>query len=157
MTIRSLTASILLAGGLLLTLGTAARSDTAADELTIRELDQKWLAAAQARDATASAGFYATDGALLPADGPIAQGTQAIIAAWQGIFGMKNANLTFAPTQVTVASAGDMAYEIGTYEFSFDGDKGPVKDVGKYVVVWKKIGSDWKVTADIFNSDGATK
>ena len=157
MTIRSLTASILLAGGLLLTLGTAARSDTAADELTIRELDQKWLAAAQARDATASAGFYATDGALLPADGPIAQGTQAIIAAWQGIFGMKNAKLTFAPTQVTVASAGDMAYEIGTYEFSFDGDKGPVKDVGKYVVVWKKIGGDWKVTADIFNSDGATK
>lgn len=157
MTIRSLTASILLAGGLLMTLGTAARSDTAADELAIRELDQKWLAAAQARDATASAGFYATDGALLPADAPIAQGTQAIIAAWQGIFGMKNAKLTFAPTQVTVASAGDVAYEIGTYEFSFDGDKGPVKDVGKYVVVWKKIGGDWKVTADIFNSDGATK
>jgi uncharacterized protein (TIGR02246 family) len=157
MTIRSLTASILLAGGLLLTLGTAARSDTAADELTIRELDQKWLAAAQARDATASAGFYATDGALLPADGPIAQGTQAIIAAWRGILGMKNAKLTFAPTQVTVAGAGDMAYEIGTYEFSFDGDKGPVKDVGKYVVVWKTIGGDWKVAADIFNSDGATK
>ena len=157
MTIRSLTASILLAGGLLLTLGTAARSDTSADEITIRELDQKWLAAAQAGDATASAGFYAPDGALLLPDGPIAQGTQAIIAAWRGIFGMKNAKLTFAPTEVTVASAGDMAYEIGTYEFSFDSDKGPVKDVGKYVVVWKKIGGDWKVTADINNSDGAKK
>jgi uncharacterized protein (TIGR02246 family) len=157
MTIRSLTASILLVGGLLLTLDTAARSDTAADEQTIRGLDQKWLAAVQAGDATASAGYYAPDGALLPADGPIAQGTGAIIAAWQGIFGMKNAKLTFAPTQVTVASAGDMAYEIGTYEFSFDSDKGPVKDVGKYVVVWKKIGGDWKVAADIYNSDSAAK
>jgi ketosteroid isomerase-like protein len=24
---------------------------------------------------------------------------------------------------------------------------------GKYVVVWRKIGSEWKVAADIFNSD----
>jgi uncharacterized protein (TIGR02246 family) len=157
MTIRSLTASILLAGGLLLTLDTAARSDTAADEQTIRGLDQKWLGAVQAGDAAASAGFYAPDGSLLPAGGPIAQGTAAITAVWQGIFGMKNAKLTFTPTQVTVASAGDMAYEIGTYELSFDSDTGPAKDVGKYVVVWKKIGGDWKVATDIFNSDGAKK
>ena len=26
-------------------------------------------------------------------------------------------------------------------------------DTGKYVVVWRKIGSEWKAAADIFNSD----
>lgn len=139
------------------TLDTAARADMSADEQTIRALGQKVLAAVQAKDATASAGFYAADGAMLPADGQIAQGTAAITVAWQGLLGMKNVQLTFGPTQVTVASANDMAYEIGTYELSFDSDKGPVEDVGKYVVVWKKVGGDWKVAADISNSDGAAK
>src|SRR5215468_9910753 len=157
MTIRSRTASMLLVGSLLLTLDTAVRADMSADEQTIRALDQKWVAAVQAKDATASAGFYAPDGAMLPADGPIARGTAAITDGWKGILGLKNLKLTFAPTQVTIANGGDMAYEIGTYELSFDGDKGPVKDVGKYVVVWKKVGGDWKVAADIYNSDGATK
>ncbi|WP_405030146.1 hypothetical protein [Mycoplana sp. BE70] len=47
-----------------------------------------------------------------------------------------------------------MAYEIGTYELGYSTDK-PVDEKGKYVVVWKKAGDDWKVMADIFNSDGA--
>jgi hypothetical protein len=29
-----------------------------------------------------------------------------------------------------------------------------VRDRGKYVVVWRKVRGDWKVAADIFNSDG---
>jgi len=66
-------------------------------------------------------------------------------------------NLTFAPTSIVVASGGDMAYDIGTYNLSFDSDKGPVKDAGKYVVVWKKVDGDWKVAAGIFNSNGPAK
>jgi hypothetical protein len=26
-------------------------------------------------------------------------------------------------------------------------------DTGKYVVVWRKVGGEWKAAADIFNSD----
>lgn len=52
------------------------------------------------------------------------------------------------------ASSGDMAYEIGTYTLSFKGDKGPVQDKGKYVVVWKNTGGHWRAAADIFNSNG---
>jgi len=29
----------------------------------------------------------------------------------------------------------------------------PLGDQGKYVVVWKKLHGEWKVLADIFNSD----
>jgi len=50
-----------------------------------------------------------------------------------------------------------MAYDIETYQLNFDSDKGPVKDVGKYVVVWTKVGTDWKVAVDIFDSDGPMK
>jgi ketosteroid isomerase-like protein len=62
--------------------------------------------------------------------------------------------LTFEPTRIAVAQAGDVAYDIGTYSLAFDGGQGPVRDRGKYVVVWRKVSGDWKVAADIFNSDG---
>jgi uncharacterized protein (TIGR02246 family) len=126
-----------------------------ADEQKIRELNQKWVAAVQAKDATGAAAFYAPDAAMLPAGAPIARGKAAVAGAWQQLLSMKNINLTFASTNVIVSSSGDMAYDIGTYQMSFDSDEGRVKDVGKYVVVWKKVGPDWKVATDISNSDGA--
>lgn len=58
------------------------------------------------------------------------------------------------PTKIDVSSSGDMAYEIGTYSLNFHGDKGPVQDEGKYVVVWKNVGGAWKAAADIFNTNG---
>ena len=133
------------------------RTDVAAEEAKIRDLDKKWVAAVGAKDATASANFYAVDGVIMPAGAPIAQGRSAIASVWKGFLGLKNFDLTFAPSEVTIASSGDIAYEIGTYALGFDGDKGPVKDVGKYVVVWKKVEGAWQVAADIFNSDGAAK
>ena len=54
-------------------------------------------------------------------------------------------DLSFAPEQIVVSSSGDMAMDRGTYRL------GP--ETGKYVVVWRKVDGDWKVAADIFNSD----
>src|SRR5262249_36863564 len=125
MTFRSAILSIAFAAGTL-ALATAAYADMSADEQKIRELDQKWVAAVQARDAVASAAFYAEDGALLAANAPIAKGGPAVLAAWQGLMGMKNINLTFAPTEIVVSQSGDMAYDIGTYALSFEGNSGPV-------------------------------
>ena len=114
--------------------------------------DEAWLKAVAAKDAKAIAAFYADNGAIL-APG-IAKGRDAVEAAWKGFLGMKDFSLTFSPSLVDVAHSGDLAYEIGTYKLGYATDK-PVHDKGKYVVVWKKSGEDWKVTADIFNSDGA--
>jgi ketosteroid isomerase-like protein len=42
------------------------------------------------------------------------------------------------------------AREIGT--FSLKTKESPPKDVtGKYVVVWQRVGKDWKLAADIWN------
>jgi uncharacterized protein (TIGR02246 family) len=127
----------------------------AADEQQIRELEQQWVAAVAKKDLAAIAGFYADDGAVMPPGAPIAEGREAISKAWSGFLGLKNFALTFAPTKVVVASGRDLAYSLGTYALSYDGDKGPVRDNGKYVVVWKKVGPAWKAVADIFNSNGA--
>jgi len=44
------------------------------------------------------------------------------------------------------------AREIGTFSLK---TKGPIQEeiIGKYVVVWEKIGRDWKLATDIWNDD----
>jgi len=128
--------------------------DLAAEADAIRALDVEWVAAVAAQDAAATANFYASDGAILPAGAPMAQGTEAVAAVWQSFFDLEGFALTFAPTTIEVSASGDMAYDVGTYALSFDTDQGQVQDSGKYVVVWTKADGAWKVAADIFNSNG---
>ena len=42
------------------------------------------------------------------------------------------------------------AREIGTFSLKTKGPM-PKEVTGKYLVVWEKIGSDWKLAADIWN------
>ena len=136
----------------------AAQSvDLAAEEAAICALDGQRVAVVAAQDAAATAEVYADHGALLPPGAPIAEGRQAIAAAWGGFYKLANFELTFAPTRITIAQSGDAAFEVGTYSPAFDGDQGRVHDKGKYVVAWKKAGGSWKAAADIFNSDGAAQ
>jgi uncharacterized protein (TIGR02246 family) len=128
-------------------------ADRESEEQVIRTLDAEWVAAVATKDAAAVADFYASDGSVLPPNGPEAKGPEAVTKFWQGLFGLPNFQLTFAPTQVVVAKSGDLAYDIGTYSLSFDADQGPVQDAGKYVVVWKKVRGQWKVAADMFSSN----
>jgi len=140
---------------LLLAISPAPAADLKADEARIRALIGEWLDAVAAKDADRTAGFYTSDGVLMPQGVPAAIGTAAIATAWGGLYGMKDFSLTFEPSSITVAEAGDMAVDIGTYELSYTGESGKVADRGKYVVVWKKVDGDWKAAADIFNSNGS--
>jgi ketosteroid isomerase-like protein len=42
------------------------------------------------------------------------------------------------------------AREIGTFSLKTKGPT-PQEVTGKYVVVWEKVGNDWKLAADIWN------
>lgn len=128
--------------------------DVVAEEQKIRALVGQWATVMSAKDAKASAEFYAPDGVLMPPGTPIIEGRGALTAAWQGFFAKSGFQLKMETTKVTVAREGDLAYELGVYELVSDSEKGPVRDKGKYVVVWKKVHGNWKAAADIFNSDG---
>ncbi len=62
-------------------------------------------------------------------------------------------DLTFVPEQIIVSSSGDMALDRGTYRLAVAPNGTAQTDTGKYVVVWRKVGGEWKAAADIFNSD----
>lgn len=127
--------------------------NTQAEESTIRGLDRQVEQAVAARDAAAVAAFYAADAQLLPPNAPMVTGQPAIQAAWAEFFKAPNLKLTFSPTRIDVSSMGDMAADVGPYQMSFDGPSGPVNETGKYHVVWRKTGAEWKIASESWNSD----
>lgn len=107
-------------------------------------------AAVAAGNAGAVGKMYTKTARLLPPDTALVKGTKAITAFWQGAIdsGIKGATLKSQEVEVL---GGSTAIEVGSYTLATPG--GPAK--GKYIVVWKKDGKEWKLHRDIFNSDGA--
>ena len=134
-------------------MNSAAAVDPGADEQAIRGQVDRWLQLVTAKDAAGIAELYAEDGAVMPPNAPIGKGRAAIQQTWSSMMGTPGFGLTFAPEQILVSSSGDMALDRGTYGLTIAPDGATQTDTGKYVVVWRKIGGEWKVAADIFNSD----
>jgi uncharacterized protein (TIGR02246 family) len=131
----------------------AAAVDTARDEQAIRAHVDRWLQLVKAKDASGIAEIYAEDGAVMPPNAPIGKGRAAIQQTWASMMRTPGFDLTFNPEQIVISSSGDMALDRGTYTLTVAPAGTTQTDTGKYVVVWRKIGGDWKALADIFNSD----
>ena len=130
-----------------------AAVDTGADEQAIRGHVDRWLQLVKAKDAAGIAALYAEDGTVMPPNAPIGKGHAAIQQTWASMMRTPGFYLTFVPEQIIVSSSGDMALDRGTYSLTIAPNGIKHTDTGKYVVVWRKIGREWKAAADIFNSD----
>ena len=130
-----------------------AAVDTAGDEQAIRAQVDRWLQLVKAKDASGIAEIYAEDGAVMPPNAPIGKGRAAIEQTWASMMRTPGFDLTFNPEQIIISSSGDMALDRGTYTLTVAPAGAAQTDTGKYVVVWRKIGGEWKAAADIFNSD----
>lgn len=125
-------------------------SKTAADVAKIIKANNKALAAeVAAGNAAGVAKMYAKGAKLMPPNMGILKGKD-ILAFWKGAvesMGVRGAKLK--SQEVELGGAGT-AIEVGTYVLT--GAGGAALDEGKYVVVWKKDGRDWKLYRDIFNT-----
>ena len=130
-----------------------AAVDTGADEQAIRGHVARWLQLVKAKDAAGIADLYTEDGAVMPPNAPISKGRKAIQQTWESMMQTPGFDLTFVPEQIIVSSSGDMALDRGTYSLTIAPNGAKQTDTGKYVVVWRKIGGEWKAAADILNSD----
>ncbi|MFL6830631.1 MAG: YybH family protein [Sphingomicrobium sp.] len=131
-----------------------AAVDAGSDERAIRRQVDRWLQLVKAKDAAGIAELYAEDGAVMPPNAPIGKGRAAIEQTWASMMNTPGFNLTFNPEQIVLSSSGDMALDRGTYQLTIAPSGTAQNDTGKYVVVWRKVGNEWKAAADIFNSDG---
>jgi uncharacterized protein (TIGR02246 family) len=122
---------------------------------TIRSLDAGLSEAAQTGDAVAFGAFFAENAVQMPPDAERLEGRAAIQESAAGLLGA-GADLRFETQEVRVSACGDMATSMGKWYLSMETPAGPVRDEGSFVEVWQKVGGEWKITADIFNSDRPT-
>ena len=79
---------------------------------------------------------------------PMVRGRDAIGAMWKGMAEkVTDPRLTTLDVKPLGTAA---AREIGTFSLKTK-DPAPQEVVGKYVVVWEKVGNDWQLAADIWN------
>lgn len=126
-----------------------------ADAAAIHALVESWSAAAQAKDPEGFVSVYADDAVLMLEGAPDMHGIDALREGITGLMQDPNFDLWFAADQVTVARAGDLAYETGTYSLTMSGpDQSPATQAGHYIVLWEKqADGSWKVIFDVPVSD----
>lgn len=129
------------------------------------KLAAEFAAAFNAKDAAKVASFYAEDATLMPPNAPMVKGRPNIEAFWRSAFEQGMSNLKLRPFDSAIS--GEQGYEAGTATMEMKPagkDAGasaaansarPTTDTSKYVVVYKRVGADWKIAYDIFNSDAA--
>jgi uncharacterized protein (TIGR02246 family) len=120
----------------------------AAQKAQITAANGKWVAFFNKGDFDGIASLYTADATAFPPGSAMVKGRAAIGAMWKGM-----AEQVTEPkvTTTEVKRLGPAAArEIGT--FSLKTKASPPKQVtGKYVVVWEKVGRDWKLATDIWN------
>jgi uncharacterized protein (TIGR02246 family) len=121
---------------------------TLAQKAEIEAANAKWIELFNKGDFAGIASLYTEDATAFPPGAAMVKGREAIGAMWKGF-----AEQVTDPklTTLDVKSLGpSAAREIGTFSLKTKGAT-PQEVVGKYVVVWEKVGDDWKLAADIWN------
>ncbi|HEY2125191.1 MAG TPA: SgcJ/EcaC family oxidoreductase [Chthoniobacterales bacterium] len=119
-----------------------------AQKAKIEAVNAKWIEFFNKGDFAGVASLYTTDATAFPPGSAMVQGAAAIGAMWKSL-----AEQASDPkiTTVDVKPLGpSAAREIGTFSLKTKGPT-PQEVTGKYVVVWEKVGNDWKLAADIWN------
>jgi ketosteroid isomerase-like protein len=122
----------------------------AQDLATFQKLNDELVSAGLRGDFATVAGMYTEDADLLPPGSAMIKGRSNIQAYWtkagERIADVKNTTLEVEPL-------GNGAVRlIGTLQTVTKGQ--PAQQIiGKYVNIWRKVGSDWKMALDIWNRD----
>ena len=121
---------------------------TFAQKAEIEAANAKWIEFFNKGDFVGIASLYTADATAFPPGSPMVRGRDAIGAMWKGMAEkVTDPRLTTLDVKPLGTAA---AREIGTFSLKTK-DAVPQEVVGKYVVVWEKVGNDWQLAADIWN------
>jgi ketosteroid isomerase-like protein len=106
--------------------------------------------AVRKRDMERLSALYTPDAIVMPPDAPFVKGRDSIKQFWGSAIqqlGVKEARLNTVDLEI----AGDIANEVGEAILTLESGA----FIGKYVVVWKKVGGQWRLHRDIWNAKSA--
>lgn len=135
--------------GGVLALVVAAQAQPGDVKAQIDKANAAFVAAFAKGDAAAIAAMYTTDAQAFPPNSDVVRGRAAIQKLWEGAMGMGVKTVRLQATEVE--SHGTVAHEVGTY--AMVGADGKELDNGKYIVIWKREGTAWKIHRDIWNTN----
>src|SRR5437762_1019364 len=119
-----------------------------AQQAEIEAVNSKWIDFFNKGDFSGVASLYTEDATAFPPGSPMVKGRAAIEVMWKDI-----AEQVSDPkiTTVEIKPLGpSAAREIGTFSLKARGST-PREVTGKYLVLWEKVGTDWRLAADIWN------
>ena len=120
----------------------------------IHEASAAWDEAFNAGDLAQLLALYADDAVDMPPGMPALKGIDAIAGDLQYVLETFDAH--HETSIVDVKIGGDLALERASYTMELIPKAGgdTIKEVGKHLVVRQKVGDEWKVLWEIWNSDG---
>ncbi len=119
-----------------------------AQQAEIEAVNAKWMDFFNKGDFVGLGSLYTEDATAFPPGSGMVKGRAGIEAMWKGMAEkVSDPKVTTLDVKPLGPSA---AREIGTFSLKIKGST-PQEVTGKYVVVWEKVGSDWKLAADIWN------
>jgi uncharacterized protein (TIGR02246 family) len=119
-----------------------------AQKAEIEAANAKWIEFFNKGDFVGIASLYTADATAFPPGSPMVRGRDAIGAMWKGMAEkVTDPRLTTLDVKPLGTAA---AREIGTFSLKTK-DPAPQEVVGKYVVVWEKVGNNWQLATDIWN------
>jgi ketosteroid isomerase-like protein len=122
----------------------------AQDKATIEKMNAGFTAAVNSGDFASAAALYTEDAYVLPPGAEIVRGRGSIQSFWAKTSEtLGDVNLT---TLELTPLGNSVAREIGAFSGKTKGSR-PQDIGGKYVVIWQKVGDDWKIATDIWNSN----
>jgi len=119
-----------------------------AQKVEIEAANAKWIDFFNKGDFAGVASLYTEDATAFPPGSAMVKGRAGIEALWKSM-AEQVSDPKFTTLEVK-ALGPSAAREIGTFSLRTKGPR-PQEVTGKYLVVWEKIGSDWKLAADIWN------
>src|SRR5690242_3391166 len=131
---RRVTLALVIAAGLV--------TPVFAQQAEIEAANAKWINFFNKGDFVGVASLYTEDATAFPPGSGMVKGRPGIEAMWKGV-AEKVGDPKF--TTLDVKPLGpSAAREIGTFVLTTKGSP-PQEITGKYVVVWEKVGDDWKL------------
>jgi uncharacterized protein (TIGR02246 family) len=118
----------------------------------IQAVQDRLAEAVRTRDANAAAALYLDDAQLIPQGAPTCSGRTAIAAFFAGAIDSGIVDARFTTDEVDGGDA--QATETGRYAL-YAGSPGgtPVLAAeGRYLIVWRKAGAEWRIYRDMFNT-----
>jgi ketosteroid isomerase-like protein len=133
-----------------------SKADEGAIKSAVDSITAGFIMAVSARDTDAVVKFYSNDARILPPGMARLDGHDGARRLWAGMLRTPGLTLELNSRDLIISEAGDVAVDVGEYAMKSQGAARVLTEVGKYVTVLKKVGGEWKIIVDTFNSDGPT-